>query len=199
MGYTLIGPESGTNFGIYMNNRRNVEIRNGTVRGFGSHGILEQSNDGRGHRIINIRAISNLGYGIAIYGNGNLVKNCTAMKNNGAGIFVNSGSLVTGNIACENNSHGIHTGWNCTVKGNTSSKNQTSGMVLSSHSTVIANTVTENQDQGINVGQGSLVLNNTVYHNQSNGIFVHYGSTVIGNNVFNNNVSQDSTDAGIYV
>ena len=37
MGYSLIG--HGTGFGIYLNARINVEIRNGTVRDFGSDGI----------------------------------------------------------------------------------------------------------------------------------------------------------------
>ena len=40
MGYSLIGPGSGTNYGIYMDERSNVEIRNGTVRDF-YYGIRE--------------------------------------------------------------------------------------------------------------------------------------------------------------
>ena len=35
MGYSLIGPGSGSGNGIYMDDRNNVKIRNGTIKEFG--------------------------------------------------------------------------------------------------------------------------------------------------------------------
>lgn len=68
MGFSLSGPGSGTNYGIYMNGRSNVEIRNGTIRNFGSYGIYADSGSVGNHRIINVRAVGNQGGGIVLSG-----------------------------------------------------------------------------------------------------------------------------------
>ena len=59
MGYNLIGTDSGNGCGIFMNGRKNIEIRNGTVWNFGGDGIYEAKypteadlNYGAGHRVI---------------------------------------------------------------------------------------------------------------------------------------------------
>ena len=39
MGFSLIGPESASGYGIYINDRDNIEIRNGTIAGFGGDGV----------------------------------------------------------------------------------------------------------------------------------------------------------------
>lgn len=85
-GYTLAGPDTTSFSGIYMSGRKNVEICNGTVRDFYS-GIYETSVSGRGHRVINIRAVSNTGVGIYLVSYGNLVKDCTATENGSSGIY----------------------------------------------------------------------------------------------------------------
>jgi hypothetical protein len=46
-----------------MSGRSNVEIRNGTIRNFGSTGIYEESNSGNSHRVINVRVMNNKGCG----------------------------------------------------------------------------------------------------------------------------------------
>ena len=99
MGYTIKG--SGVLNGIWMSGRRNVEIRNGTIRDF-QFGILETSSASQDHRVIDVRALSNSRSGIHLGGSGNLVKDCTA-SNNGTsatgivwGIYAGSGGTVTG-------------------------------------------------------------------------------------------------------
>jgi hypothetical protein len=83
------------NNGIYiMGSKGNVEIRNGTVRGF-DRGIYKTG--GRSTRIINIRAIDNLTQGICLNSNANLVQGCF-LENNGGGIY-NSSGTITGCIA----------------------------------------------------------------------------------------------------
>jgi hypothetical protein len=133
-GFALVGPGSGTNYGIYMSARSNVEIRNGTVRNF-LYGIYENSGTGRGHRVIDVRAISNGYRGISLSGSGHLVKSCTAGNNGSSatgtvfGINAGNGSTVTGNTAHNNGTsatatvYGIYANSGCTVIGNTSYSN----------------------------------------------------------------------------
>lgn len=154
-GYSLIGPGTGANVGVYMSGRGNVEVRNGTVRNFGREGIRENSSSGRDNRIINVRAISNglagSFAGISLAGKNSLVKDCTSSGNTGFGIYAGNGSTVTGNTCCDNGSHGITT---------------------EPGSTVIGNTVSYNQKWGIYLGGNNLADQNTAYNNnQSGGIY----------------------------
>ena len=73
MGFTISGSGSGI-IGIWMNNSKNVEIRNGTVTAF-STGIYENGFSAKAHRILNVRAVGNT-TGIMLYNTGHLVKGC---------------------------------------------------------------------------------------------------------------------------
>jgi len=110
MGYTIFGPDSGTNYGVCMYGRSNVEIRNGTVRNFGSCGILETGENGKEHRIIAVRVVSNGFTGISLNGASYLVKDCTAAENAGGGISSDRGSTVTGNTCYNNAGNGAQSG-----------------------------------------------------------------------------------------
>jgi len=173
-GFALVGPGSGTNYGIYMDGRSNMEIRNGTVRNF-LYGIYENSSSGLGHRVIDVRAISNGSRGIYLSGSGHLVKSCTA-GNNGTsatgtvyGIYAGSGSTVTGNTAYRNGTvangtvYGICAGYGNTVTGNTTY---------------------------INGGSAS---------GNVNGIYANSGCTVTGNTAYNNGVGATGNTYGIYL
>ena len=151
MGYTLKGPDSGNGCGIYMNGRSNVEVRNGTVRDFGSNGIHEaSSSNGKEHRVISVRALSNGWGGIRIFGYGHLVKDCTAAHNTYHGISLSYGCTVTGSTAYSNQNDGINLGHGCTVTGNTAYGNN---------------------GYGIGVTQGdNLIDENTAYGNTSGNI-----------------------------
>jgi len=72
MGFIING--SGTNWGIFLNDSKNVEIRNGTVTGWGT-GIVEEGYSGKLHRILNVRVVGNSS-GIYLRGHGHLVKGC---------------------------------------------------------------------------------------------------------------------------
>jgi parallel beta-helix repeat protein len=186
MGYTLKGPDSGTGNGIYMSGQTNVEIRNGTVRDF-FRGIYENSGSGRGHRVINVRVVSNSTFGIFLNGSSHLVKDCTAVENGGYGIYAGNGCTVTGNTACDNNgSYGIYAGSGSTVTGNTANDNGGHGIGASSGSTVTGNTAYSNGSIGITVGNGCTVTGNTALNNGSNGINAGSGSTVTGNTAYYN-------------
>jgi hypothetical protein len=121
MGFSLIGSDNG--YGIHMDGRANVEIRNGSVRGFGYSGVYEQDDvNGKNHRIIGLRVYGNGASGICLYGSGHLVKDCTSSDNDYVGIYVGKGCAVIGNIACFNND-GIFLNGDCLVDGNTAYDN----------------------------------------------------------------------------
>jgi parallel beta-helix repeat protein len=183
-GFSMTGPGSGVSYGIYMNARRNVEIRNGTVQGFtGPYplggGICED--DGTGHRVIGVRVVSN-GRGIVLRGSGHLVRDCTLVQNTSFGIHVGQACTVTGNTCYENHNRGITTYSNCTVTGNTCCDNGNQGILCegSGGSTVTGNTCRGNW-VGIQVLDGCTVIGNTARKNKHSGIFVRMGSLVRNN------------------
>ncbi|MHC4808637.1 MAG: hypothetical protein ACYTBX_20570, partial [Planctomycetota bacterium] len=64
-GYSIIGPTTTHNetcSGIYMDGRKNVEIRNGTITNFPNNGIFEADtgvvSEASGHRVIDVRVTS---------------------------------------------------------------------------------------------------------------------------------------------
>ena len=181
--------------GIFMSERSNVEIRNGTVRDF-FNGITEGSS-GQNHRVIDVRVISNGGNGIYLYGTSNLVKGCT-VSDNGilssttvSGIYVGNNCTVTGNTAINNGGsatdssyvYGIRVGNDCIVTGNTASSNGNNG----------TNRGYNYRVYGIEAGNGSTVTSNTASNNGAliegsgsdsayiYGIKTGNGSTVTGN------------------
>ena len=210
-GFTLSGNGTGTGaHGIYMNGRNNVEIKNGTVKGFGGTGIYASGSTGKNHRVIGVRAIGNGDDGIYVGRNNARVKDCTAEGNVGAGIFVfygsivtgstsygngaygiyaDTGSTVTGNTARDNNASGIYAGVGCTVTGNTAHGNTSRGIYASSGCTVIGNTAYGNDGDGIKAGDKSLLKNNTARYNQNYGISLGTNCLVLNNLAFENNQS----------
>ena len=124
-GYTLKGSDSGACNGIYIVGRRNVEIRNGTIRDFTLPGIHEASGSGEGHRIINVRSLYNA-FGIYLNGDGHLIKDCTVTSNNHHGIYTGSGSTIIGNVVRDNTDYGIYAVSYCLVDQNTMYNNGTS-------------------------------------------------------------------------
>lgn len=190
MGFTLKGADTGTNFGIIMNGRNNVEIRNGTVRDF-SFGVTEALTTSNGHVVRNVRVISNTKGGISLAGSSNLVQDCV-VNNNGAGsssnvsgISVGKGSTVINNTACHNgaastgNVRGINGGQGCTLIGNTTYDN--------------GNSANANSIYGILAGTGSTVIGNTAYQNGASatgtiyGIFLNHYCLVDQNTTYGNN------------
>ena len=212
MGFSLIGPNvTGSHSGISMNEKTNVEIRNGTIRNFSSWGIYEDYSFMEGHRVINIRAKENKGGGIRLSGYNNLIKGCSSVKNGGDGIYAGFGSTVTGNTCYDNDANGITAAHGSTVTGNTCYDN-TYGIYANYGSTVTGNTCYNNTTNGIWAGGGSSIIGNTCY-NTGCGIYANHGSNVInnscrgnstygiylvGNNLASQNTCYGNTTANIY-
>jgi parallel beta-helix repeat protein len=198
MGFSLIGPGSGTGDGIFMNGRSNVEVRNGTLRGFGRAGIYEVSSAaGKQHRVINVRVHANTSYGMRLLGDGHIVKDCTAGGNGSTGLNIGLGATVTGNTAY-NNGTGIFAAANSVVTHNTARANSGSGINAGTGSIIMHNTASNNGGFGIGTGDGSTVAGNTADSNDGIGIWV-WGATVTNNTARANNQSDSSAGGGIRV
>jgi parallel beta-helix repeat protein len=187
-GYMIEGKGTGSYYGIYMNGRNNVEIRNGTIRNFGSKGIYEGDIDsGNSHRVINVRVIANHSDGICLYGSNHLIEGCTASSNSGYGIVAGASSKVSSNTACDNGYDGIRTGNGSTVSSNIAYNNGRSGIAINDGCTVKNNTSYHNQHYGVElVGAYNLVDGNTAYQNDQAGAYANMnscGTCVFGDNV----------------
>jgi hypothetical protein len=107
MGFSMTGNGTPEMSGIDITGRSNVEIRDGTVRNFG--GGIYSVTAGKNCRILNIRAVGNVGHGIKLVGSNHLVQNCNASNNTGGDGIVQSGrgAMITGNICSGNEVNGI--------------------------------------------------------------------------------------------
>jgi len=168
MGYSLIGI-GGSGIGVYTVARSNIEIRNGTIRDFGSTGISVGSY-GFNHtiRIINVRLISNASNGIYLGAIGGVVKDCVVMYNGNMGIRATTNSVITGNISAKNDNDGISAG---------------------SGSVVIDNAVYDNNDIGISAGSGSVIKGNSSMNNATYGIYTGSYCLIDGNASYGNLVN----------
>jgi len=166
MGFSLIGPGGGLDYhGIYMSERSNVEIRNGTVTNFPQSGIYEDDAYGTGHRIIDIRARDNGDRGIYLLGKNHIIERCSVIGNDNHGIQVSYGATITGNTCYDNVNDGINASDGSTINGNTCYDNNDNGISVGTGSTVIGNTSRDNDDYGISLGGDNLVDQNTATGN----------------------------------
>ncbi len=161
MGFCLNGIAN--SFGIYMNGRKNVEIRNGTLRGWW-HGIHEDLPSGINHRVINLRVESCL-TGVYLNGYCDLVKGCMVLDNSDRGISVGNGSIVSGNQA--------YNSYNGIVTGGTTINNVVSNCTygILSGGTTSFNTVI-NCGTGIYTGSGSIIGNTVDCQSGQTGILL---------------------------
>ncbi len=194
-GFTLTGNNNGS--GIYMRNRVNVEIRNGTISDFNyaiddAYTYMGQ-NSSANHRVISIRALSNTQGGIKLYAPNSKVRDClingngtSASGNNILGISVGDNSAVTGNTVSDTGDsaqsnatiYGVSAGNNCIITGNTINHN---GYMAGANTAIY----------GIKNGIGSTITGNIVSDNGYSagsvyGIMAATGSTVTGNTAYDN-------------
>lgn len=141
MGFSLIGPApTSSKRGIAMSNRKNVEIRNGTLRNW-SAGIYEDGTQAANHRVINVRACNNTNFGIYMWGACHLVSGCNASYNktnssSGSGIYIRSG-IVTGCEACYNSYFGIEIDETGSIIGNVVRDNEVWGIYFTGSSAIV--------------------------------------------------------------
>ncbi len=169
MGYQLIGPGSVSYNGIYMNGRSNIEIRNGTVRAF-NNGVYEaEKNNGKSHRVLGVRAVSNMAGGIYLKGSGHLIKDCTAIENGSYGINCGNKSTITGNTIHSNTGYGLYVNEGNIVIENSIDSNVVGIYVYGSNSRIEKNSIKSNTVRGLHVNDNkNIIADNIVIGNNDN-------------------------------
>jgi hypothetical protein len=170
MGFTLSG-SGNNNFGIYLHDRKNVEIRNGTVSSWNT-GIYEDGT-GMAHRVINIRAEGNI-YGIWLKGSCHLIEGCLAAA---ASIPFNGKGFVL--------AHG-------TIHGCQAKNFPQSGIWVDLAGSIISGNVITNVSDGDGISAlGPALITANAVLNCKTGIYCQAEASLIGNTV--SNVSIDQT------
>ena len=96
-GFTIYGGGGSISDGISLPSAQNVEIRNGTIRGFSRNGIFSNTATEQ-IRVIGVRAIGNTGYGIDL-GSASTIDGCLALNNGSNGMRVGVGSLIINSVS----------------------------------------------------------------------------------------------------
>jgi hypothetical protein len=115
-GHTITGNDSSTSLGISVAGRRDykIEIRNGTIRNFGTGVAL---GDVSAARVENLSVLANKVSGIEV-GTGSIVASTIVRRTTGSGITAGPGSLVFDNIAISNKGTGISAGVGSVIRAN---------------------------------------------------------------------------------
>ena len=198
-GFSIIGPgTAGTGVGIdFLANERH-SVRNGTVRGMGSHGVHMATGSGL---IEYVSAVDNGGYGIRIIARG-IIRRCRAARNGSDGLrldqFVNArhnltqgngawgmisgqkGTTYEGNIAWDNTSGGIYADVNSVVRGNIASDNTGAGIRCWNACTASGNLSGGNTGNGFTMGGAANFRHNVSFQNGGSGVNPGNGSVVWG-------------------
>ncbi len=172
--------EGVTSFFVSGENASNTAVRNGTIRGMGSHGVNVDSGLVEG-----IQALENGGPGIAI-GEG-VIADCLARSNAGTGIEIGKG-VATTNIAVLNGGDGIEVR-NGVARNNTSAGNDGDGIGSEGSALILGNRVINNSGAGLNLvsesagvsGYTDNVINGTVTGGQAIGCNLIDGSQICPN------------------
>jgi hypothetical protein len=151
---------AGTGSGITVSGTpSNIAVRNGAVRGMGSHGI----NLGLGvHGVTDVRVESNGGVGIFV--SGGTVSHTIVTSNGDAGIVMGLGTVSHNNVT-GNRSDGIQVQDSATVSHNASIRNGGHGILTLRSGTVNHNTALENGEFGLRLGSVTGFTGNAMHNN----------------------------------
>jgi len=105
-GFNIVSSGGAFHDGINANIVKNLEVRNGTIRGFGRSAVF-QVLPSQGWRLIGVRAISNGVLGFELEGTVNLIRHCFAQGHSSIGFRTGDGSLVEESIARSNGDVGL--------------------------------------------------------------------------------------------
>lgn len=203
MGYSLIGPDSGESYGIWLNPagaRKSVEMKNGTITDF-THGIYLRGSTGT--RIVDLRITS---CGSATFGGGTgcLIRGCTIVDNSlGIQPYDSTGMLIVENVIAGNSQTGISARyldpptW-LEIRDNLISQNgpgdnddDNGGVHIGSKCIVQGNILRGNLPINIRIwpnGMGNVVQNNVIRDGA-------YGIKFDGNgNYYSGNIAIDNTN-----
>lgn len=175
-GYTLTG-ENATNSGIFaMYMVTNLEVSNGTLRGWNGHGIYAETVNGS--QVQDLEVCSNVFAGMDL-GDGCHITHCKVHDNGTAGVTTGEKAVIKDTVAQANLSDGFRTG---------------------NDSQILHCSSLDNFGGGFVVGGRTVVKNCAATRNTQSGIFVnHPGCEIVGNKCDSNNAAAFLSGAGIYI
>ncbi len=196
--------------------RRNIRVRNGTIRNWGDAGV--NLNFSRNSFLEDLRSLSNGASGLVL-GRSGVIRNCAAEGNAGTGIITpdhrcvilssaatrNGGRGIHGGVATtigdctatENAGHGLYAGFGSVVRGCTAAYNGTNGIYADTGTTVTDCSATFNGQAGIYGWYKCAIERCTASQNTGDGIAVVGKCRVVGNTV--GGYGAGSSPAGIRV
>lgn len=201
-GFSLIGAPGGTSGIVVSGQRRNLTVRNGTLRNWPANGVdaatvenglfeqLRLFNNGAVGLVAGAGALvrdcvargNGTGFSVS---NGARITDCTATSNQGAGFVVDAGTMITGCTASFNAGDGIRAGNSCQVQDNTCFSNinfiAAAGIrVTGSDNSIKANLVLQN-DRGLSVDAArNFIVHNTAKNNSINYVIADPTSQTLG-------------------
>lgn len=197
-GFSIVGTGTGSGAGIVIvSGAKNVRIRNGTIRDFGSAGInggatqgvtLEElaalNNGSSGASIGTSSTVShcqfrgNRNNGLDV-SDGSAIKDCVAVGNAAMGFTIDTASLIENSISDQNSTTGIFMSGQCHVLNCTVRNNGGNGIQSNEKALIESCVVGKNGDNGITIQQGSHVVHCVSFENKTNGILVNIGHSVL--------------------
>jgi parallel beta-helix repeat protein len=211
MGFNLecTAPAPAGSCGILIDTNSNVEVRNGTIKGFGR--AVAAYPGSRGNRVIGIRALENLEYGILLASPGAVVTDCNVhgpgglqagirvdrqalvicnyvAGSAGSGITASNACVIARNITHSNATFGIITGNDCILSDNlaTGPGHASAGIRCRNNCTLVRNTATFADDNGIHCDDACVLIGNIASTNGGVGIAASMGCTLVANTAQHN-------------
>ena len=190
-GFALTGGGTGSARGIDVPAaRKNLAIRNGTIRGWTAGGV--RAENATNSTLEGLRFTGNAGgslVGALVVGNGSVIKDCVASNNTTNGIKTFSGTTIIGCTAASNSFSGFFLGGSVTITDCTAHANSGGGIKLVGNGLINHCTASFNTGSGIAGGVGSTINNCAASFNGFSGIEADNGSTVSHCAVTNNSSS----------
>ncbi|HJX98124.1 MAG TPA: NosD domain-containing protein [Chthoniobacterales bacterium] len=173
-GFALIGGGSGQVAGINVSGmHKNIQIKNGTVRGWTNGGVNASSAT---NSVIQGLRLSNNSASIAF--------------SSVAALSVGSGSTVKDCFVAQNpNCHGIAAGTACSVTGCNVHGNSAGAGIRAADNCYVVGNISDSNSTGITMGSGNRIENNSCTSNGGSGVFVPSGAT---NNVLIRNTARSN-------
>ena len=189
MGFTISGTDSGGYHGVYStSSSSNIEIVNGSVRDYGGNGVFFNHADQTNIRLIALNIIDNVGTGIDLLGDANLIQNTVVEENSGNGIRLQGDdNNVSHSLIKNNGSSGINTSGAGSKLLNNHLVGNGHGAVVGLNAIIDSNVVSSNSGWGLYVAGDSVLENNVVTDSGLTGVLVLSGGVVLRNNNSSNN------------
>lgn len=201
-GFALLGSASagdGISLGDAARYYKNVEIRNGVIRGWAGSGVNMQIDNGR---IENLRVSNCSLAGISTgTSNGMVIRGNTVADCVAGGIFTGNAALVEGNTVVYagtlGDGPGIAAADGSTIRGNTVRAVRDTGIFAGGQSIVEGNLVWSAKGDGINIGQRTLARLNNVSGSTGSGIVIAGQQCTVTDNTLTANAAGSTTNGGI--